>query len=264
MRGIFLSVGLFATFVVQSTAFVPTRSSRLVCGATLRGLGLPSQSCARREARSVAFVTSLGSSSSSSSGVSSSQQTSTQQQVLSLAKLYRRVSWLSWWFQIILSVVGGVILTFANTVRGRSGTYALWSSGFAFSAFGAASALLSAIWTWNMTRMSRRIALKKIEESRVLPTLRRLSQISVTLSLVGMLVTLFAAEQIVGTLASKVLSSQGLVPTLAIGTQLNQIQALDIFLVQANTNILVSHYVPLVAQLWLQNQLPSAKSQAQQ
>ena len=115
-----------------------------------------------------------------------------------------------------------------------------------------------------MTRMSRRIALKKIEESRVLPTLRRLSQISVTLSLVGMLVTLFAAEQIVGTLASKVLSSQGLVPTLAIGTQLNQIQALDIFLVQANTNILVSHYVPLVAQLWLQNQLPSAKSQAQQ
>ena len=149
-------------------------------------------------------------------------------------------------------------MTFANTVRKGGSAYSLWSSGFAFSGIGAISALVNAIWTWNMTRMSRRIARKKIEDSRVIPTLKRLSQVSVTISLLGMLVTLFAAEQIVGTLASKVLSSQGLVPTLAIGTQLNQIQALDIFLVQANTNILVSHYVPLVSFLWLQTQLPSA------
>lgn len=180
--------------------------------------------------------------------------------VSSIVTLYRRTSWLSWWGQIILTVVSGVILTFANTVRkgGNANTYALWSSGFAFSSLGAASAFLNAVWTWNMTRMSRRIALRKIEEGRIVPTLKRLSQISVMISLVGMAVTLFAAEQIVGTLASKVLSSQGLVPTLAIGTQLNQIQALDIFLVQANTNILVAHYIPLGAYIWLQSQLPQA------
>ena len=171
--------------------------------------------------------------------------------VASIVMLYRRASWLSWWGQIILSVVGGVILTFANTVRKGGNTYMLWSSGFAFSSIGALAAVLNAIWTWNMTRMSRRIALGKIEESRIVPTLKRLSQISVTISLVGMAITLIAAEQIVGTLASKVLSSQGLVPTLAIGTQLNQIQALDIFLVQANTNIMAAHYLPCAVYVWL-------------
>jgi len=184
------------------------------------------------------------------------------QSLASIATLYRRVSWVSWWFQVILSVIGGVILTFANTVRKGGSTYALWSSGFAFSGIGAISALLNAFWTWNITRTTRRVAKRKIDDSRVVPTLRRLSKISVTVSLLGMVLTLFAAEQIVGTLASKVLSSQGLVPTLAIGTQLNQIQALDIFLVQANTNILVAHYVPLVAYLWLQTQLPPPPSQS--
>lgn len=175
----------------------------------------------------------------------------------SIARLYRRVSWLSWWFQIILSVIGSVILTFANTVRKGGDTYAIWSSGFALSGIGAIAAVLNALWTWNITRIPRRIALKKIEESRIVPTLKRLSQISVTISLVGMLVTLFAAEQTVGTLASKVLSSQGLVSSLTIGSQLNQIQALDIFLVQANTNVLLSHYFPLAANIWLQTQLPA-------
>lgn len=125
-----------------------------------------------------------------------------------IATLYTRCSWISWWIQIILSVVAGVILTFANSVRQSSekGAYFLWTSGFVFSTTGVLISLVSSIWTWNMTRLKRRLSLNKIKENAILPTLKRSSKISVVLSLVGMFVTLLGAEQIVGTLASKVSS----------------------------------------------------------
>ena len=67
------------------------------------------------------------------------------------------------------------------------------------------------------------------------------------------------AEQIVGNLASKVLTSQGsFIPIVqTAGSAQNALQALDIFLVQANTNVLVAQFVPLVCNLFLQTQIPS-------
>ena len=66
------------------------------------------------------------------------------------------------------------------------------------------------------------------------------------------------AEQIVGNLASKVLTSQGsFIPIVqTAGSAQNALQALDIFLVQANTNVLVAQFVPLVCNLFLQTQIP--------
>ena len=122
-----------------------------------------------------------------------------------IALLYTRCSCVSWWIQIILSVIAGVILTFSNSVRQNSerGVYFLWTSGFIFSAAGVFISFVSSLWTWNMTRLKRRLSLNKIKENALLPTLKRSSKISVVLSLVGMFVTLLGAEQIVGTLASK-------------------------------------------------------------
>ena len=60
-----------------------------------------------------------------------------------------------------------------------------------------------------------------------------------------------------GNLASKVLTSQGtFIPIVSTGGAMNALQALDIFLVQANTNVLVAQFVPLVANLFLQTQIP--------
>lgn len=180
-----------------------------------------------------------------------------------LGILYNRASTVSWWCQIILSVISGVILTFANSVRRSSGG-ALWSSGFALSGVGVAFAFVNSFWTWAIGRLSRRIVNQKIDDNKVIPTCRRYSRLSLYISLAGMFLSLIAAEQIVGTLASKVLSSQGYVPVMnTAGLNANpQIQALDIFLVQANTNAVVSHFVPLVSSLWCQLQLPSYTPQS--
>ncbi len=181
--------------------------------------------------------------------------------VMNLSRLYNRSSWISWWIQIVLSVISGVILTFANTVRQSSSKNIafLWSSGFAFSSVGVLLAFLNALWTWNVTILTRRISLKKLVGRSAVLSLKKYSRISVAMSLFGMFFSLIGAEQIVGTLASKILSSPGLAfsPLLTGTATTSPFQAVDIFLVQANTNALVAHFVSLVCYIILQTQLPA-------
>ena len=90
--------------------------------------------------------------------------------------------------------------------------------------------------------------------------IRRAIVIGVTLNLLGMLVTLIGAEQIVGLLAAKVLTMQGLGPFQASfglgvpgsgGLGAQSVQPLDVLIVQANTNTLLSHFLSLVSCLFL-------------
>ena len=189
----------------------------------------------------------------------------------SISRLIIRTAWISWWFQIILTVIAGVILTFANTVRSvgvtNSGSAltlpsfssSFWTSGFAFSSIGVFISFINCGWTWNITRLIRRILGGKIKGDKlnIVGTIRRYCRISVVISLLGQFFTLLGAEQIVGTLASKVLSnnSNGLFPVIQTSGY-STLQALDIFLVQANTNLLVGFYVPLLLFVWVQTQLP--------
>ena len=82
--------------------------------------------------------------------------------------------------------------------------------------------------------------------------LRRSINAGVTLNLFGMLTSLISAEQIVGALAIKVLTSAPARSTIAlIESTSNYLQPLDILVVQANTNTLFSHFTSLVALLYM-------------
>ncbi|CAM9349988.1 unnamed protein product [Hapterophycus canaliculatus] len=82
------------------------------------------------------------------------------------------------------------------------------------------------------------------------------------INVAGMLLALVGAEQIVGTLVAKVLYSQGFQPNVVMGTTgaaevaQAQFRALDVFIVQANTNTLLSHFCSLAASLWLLARTP--------
>jgi tetrahydromethanopterin S-methyltransferase subunit E len=68
----------------------------------------------------------------------------------------------------------------------------------------------------------------------------------------GMLVTLIGAEQIIGLLAARVLTTATTVTTMGVLSSTSQVlQPLDILIVQANTNTLLSHFVSLVCTLYL-------------
>ena len=181
----------------------------------------------------------------------------TKLNISNLNRLIGRCSWISWWIQITLSVISGVILTFANTVRRNGSSFSYWSSGFALSAIGVLISFFNCFWTWNITRLTRRVAFQNIDRIKIVPTFRKYFRFAIIISLCGMLISLLGAEQIVGVLASKVLSSQGFGATLISNIdKANSLQALDIFLVQANTNIIVAHFAPLLLFLFAQTQVP--------
>ena len=98
--------------------------------------------------------------------------------------------------------------------------------------------VLSIIWTWGAARLSRRL-LRSVDYShvKVANMIRRTITVGTYLNLLGMLVTLIGAEQIVGLLAAKVLTMQGVSPFGTIGTSLpvsgsQTLQPLDILVVQ--------------------------------
>lgn len=79
---------------------------------------------------------------------------------------------------------------------------------------------------------------------------------AIFVNLLGLLTSLIGAEQFVGTLMARVLTQQGFAPLVVAGPGASSVasptvQPVDIFVIQANTNILLSHFVSLVTSLVL-------------
>jgi len=170
-----------------------------------------------------------------------------------------RVSWVSFWLQLTLTIMAGTTLVFANSLRYHSNWTSLWLSGFPFSVIGELLAMAGCFWSWNCTRYCRRSFTSKED---VISSLQKYSQIGLQISVGGMLSSLLGAKLLGTSLAAKLLTSQALngvivhQPALkAIST--SSIEALDIYLMQANTNNLLANFVALLSCLWLLRTLSS-------
>ncbi|CAJ1944565.1 unnamed protein product [Cylindrotheca closterium] len=169
--------------------------------------------------------------------------------------LTRRLSWLSWWSQLILTTVSAVTLVFArNVIRQSHPSIAAANSlpNFVLAGGGIVAGYASLFWTWASRRLARRLLRKPTTKIQSANMLRSTIKVGLTLNIIGMLFTIVGAEQIVGALAIKVLTTSR---TLAIDQSSSLIQPLDILVVQANTNTLFSHFTSLVALLYLAKQL---------
>jgi hypothetical protein len=176
--------------------------------------------------------------------------------VESVSLWIRRVSWLSWWSQVILTTIASVTLLFTRNVlnlqtnnasvdRNLLPNYFLAGSSIAFG-------FISIFWTWATRRLSRRLLRKPTTRIQAANMLRKDTHVGALLNLLGMAFALIGAEQIVGGLAIKVLTTTTSTPAVYQGAQsVSLLQPLDILVVQANTNILFSHFCSLVANLWL-------------
>jgi len=165
----------------------------------------------------------------------------------------KRLSWFSWWCQVILTTISSVTLLFAKNVR-KAGAAGDGLGGLFLAGSGITLSILSIFWTWGGARLARRLV-RRTQTTRISAAnmTRRAVSIAVTINLVGMFVTILGAEQIVGSLAARILSSSGLSPFAATSANLvaQTIQPLDVLVVQANTNTLLSHYISLACALSL-------------
>lgn len=179
--------------------------------------------------------------------------------VLKTSELLRRLSWLAWWSQLILTTVSSVTLLFAKNVIGASNTGTIASSvlpNFLLAGTGIGLSFGSIFWTWANRRLAGRLLRKPTSKLQAATMLRKSIKVGVTLNLFGMLTSLISAEQIVGALAIKVLTSAPARTTVALlESSSAYLQPLDILVVQANTNTLFSHFSSLAALLYMTKSL---------
>eukprot|EP00563_Minutocellus_polymorphus_P020230 CAMPEP_0197716626 /NCGR_PEP_ID=MMETSP1434-20131217/1450_1 /TAXON_ID=265543 /ORGANISM="Minutocellus polymorphus, Strain CCMP3303" /LENGTH=297 /DNA_ID=CAMNT_0043301015 /DNA_START=13 /DNA_END=906 /DNA_ORIENTATION=- len=187
----------------------------------------------------------------------------------STAYTLRRTSWFSWWTQVILTTISAVILLFARSVglaavgaasNSAAGVKNQASASFFIGGVGITISFASIFWTWGGARLSNRLLRGKTNRIQSANLLRRAITVASTLNLSGMLVTLMGTFVIIGGLATKVLTAGGLSPFGAVGAggiagggavALQTVQPLDILIVQANANTLLSHFVSLFVSLFL-------------
>jgi hypothetical protein len=183
--------------------------------------------------------------------------------ISSISLRMRRTSWLSWWAQMILSVISSVTLLFTRNVLAlQTGTANAAAAGaildrnlfpnYFLAGSSIALSFLSIFWTWATKRLSRRLLRKPTTRIQAANMLRKDIKVGTFINVLGMALALVGAEQIVGGLAIKVLTTTTSTPAVYQGAQaVNLLQPLDILVVQANTNTLFSHFCSLVAYLWL-------------
>jgi hypothetical protein len=167
------------------------------------------------------------------------------------SRAFGAASWFAWWSQLILSVVSTVTLVFANAVRAGANPLV---SGLLLSGLGVVGGFASTFWMWGYKGFSKRLLRKDVDPDQLAAQARRSLRLGITLNLAGMAVTLISAEQIIGLLAAKSLTL-GLNPIASNGQFISglasAVQPIDLLILQANTNTLLSHYLGLCTSLWL-------------
>lgn len=148
-----------------------------------------------------------------------------------------RVGWLSWWAQLILSTVTGVLLLFANSVSSQRTAAVL--AGRALAVAGLASSIASTLWTLGYGRLANKLG-RTPETTPAEAAKLALGVINkgVMLNLIGMGLSVLGAQAIVGVLAAKALAQSQVLSA-------NPVQALDLLIVQANGNTVLSHFLSL-------------------
>mmetsp|Transcript_1490 Transcript_1490/g.2520 ORF Transcript_1490/g.2520 Transcript_1490/m.2520 type:complete len:264 (-) Transcript_1490:8-799(-) len=168
-------------------------------------------------------------------------------------------SWLSWWTQVILTVISAVTFIFARNVMEASAMgpmgIAKVAPKFVLPGIGIVFSTMSIIWTWGGRRLAKRFVRRKNTTTQVEAAnlLRRVIKVGASINLIGLFTSIFGAQFIIGTLVAK--SMQNAVGFgVGIGggmVSAQTLQPLDLLVVQANTNMLASHFVSLACLLWL-------------
>ena len=155
---------------------------------------------------------------------------------------------IGFWVQLVLGVISTVMLLLAiinKTERSNPGT------GFSLfcAVCGLVCLIVSIYFSFNHQKVGK--VLEKTNASRPKKTKTiNMIKIGLIVNLTGMLLTIIGAEAIAGIVLSKILAFD---PAKIFNNQTSSefVNSLDLFIVQANTNIIAAHFAGLVSSLWL-------------
>lgn len=173
---------------------------------------------------------------------------------------FRFLGWASFWIQLVLAVIAGLIFIFAGfsaSVR-APGAAAAGSSGsgpgILFAVLGLIALGVSIYWSFRYTRLALQLQSANPNLRPKRTTAANLLRQGLMLNLAGMGFSLIGAESIAGILFGKILSQpQGGFVVSDPSAYTRIIQPVDIFVVLGNTHITFAHFIGIVTSLWLIN-----------
>ncbi len=175
---------------------------------------------------------------------------------------FRLGGWVSFWIQIVLAVVSSIVLLFAAGSFGAtappvqqfpgglptqvptSGVNPGTGAGLFLAVLGLLVLFGAAYWAYRYTRIARKLKSPADRPNRA--EVVRILYIGLGINLIGMLLTILGAQAIVGSLVAKSFA-QGI--GIFSGNIQRFINPLDIFVVQANTNTIMAHFIGLISTL---------------
>ena len=166
---------------------------------------------------------------------------------------FRLFSRFSFWIQLFLGAVSGIVLVFAMLGRNMS-EQTNNNAGIGFGVFLAILGLLllcfRIFWDFRYRLLGR---LLHAENSEVYPSKEHIThtlRIGLISSLVGVLIAFVASEETVAVVLAKTLSQP---QTMTAYAPENVIRSLDIFVTMANVNLIGAHFFGAVTSLGLLN-----------
>jgi len=173
-----------------------------------------------------------------------------------IGQTFRLTGWISFWIQLVLGVVSGIIVLLFGIFSQKAGSPSN-NPGTGFGIFLAICGLVvlaAGIYlAYRYTRIGSQLLSgnpnnrpRKIETVQVL-------RLGIMVDLLGILLTLLGAQAIVGTLVARSISPQAVTAQLIDPNRI--ISPLDMLVVQANTNTILAHFAGLIASLWLLNRV---------
>ncbi|KAJ8492813.1 hypothetical protein OPV22_014534 [Ensete ventricosum] len=165
------------------------------------------------------------------------------------SRYFKRLGSLGFWGQLVCTVVAAVILSFSTVVTGKITSPVT----FYTTAGGIAAAFISVFWSFGYIRLSDRLRRTANEPAKAPPRADVVKTLKngIALNLLGMGAAILGMQATVGLLVAKALTTSSVPYYQGISPGRSPVLALDVFLVQASANTILSHFLGLVFSLEL-------------
>ncbi|CAL0320758.1 unnamed protein product [Lupinus luteus] len=176
------------------------------------------------------------------------------------ARYFKRLGSLGFWGQLVCTVVAAVILSFSVVVTGKFTSPAT----FFATVGGIGAAFISVFWSFGYIRLSDKLRRTANEPTKAPPRADVVKSLKngIVVNLLGMGAAILGMQATVGLLVAKALTSSANPYYQGISPGYSPVLALDVFLVQASANTILSHFLGLVFSLELLRSVTLPPSEA--
>ncbi|XP_020237273.1 protein TIC 21, chloroplastic [Cajanus cajan] len=176
------------------------------------------------------------------------------------ARHFKRLGSLGFWGQLVCTVVAAVILSFSVVITGKVTSPAT----FYATAGGIVAAFISVFWSFGYIRLSEKLQRTANDPTKAPPRADVVKGLKngIIMNLLGMGAAILGMQATVGLLVAKALTSSANPYYQGISPGNSPVLALDVFLVQASANTILSHFLGLVFSLELLRSVTLPPSEA--